>query len=141
MKPSDHVQAYLDLEREADEADGAPSLDLVARIDAAWKRLTPAEVTWLRARPVGHGVGPFENAARRRKVLKLLEFVPTGASRAENQICAEWLKGMSPPERGLFAKLAKCNAPSEETWRQLIEAVKARKTVDEIDALAREIVK
>lgn len=141
MTQSPRITVYLDLEHEADETNGDPSPELVGRIDAAWKRLTPAEVTWLRARPVGHGVGPFENAARRRKVLKILEFVPTGASRVENQICAEWLRGMSPPERGLFAKLAKCNAPSEETWRQLIEAVKARKTVDEVDALARELIR
>ena len=87
------------------------------------------------------GVGPFEDAARRRKVLKLLAFVPMAASRAENDVTAAWLARMSVPERGIFAKVAGCNAPSDETWRQLIEAVKARKTVGDVDALAREIIR
>ena len=137
--PETSLSAYLGLERLAEEADGRPSADLRARLNAAWKALTPAEVAWLRARQSSGG--PFEDAARRRKVLKLLAFVPMAGSAAENEVTAAWLARMSVPERGIFAKVASCNAPSDESWRQLIEAVKARKTVDEVDALAREIIK
>lgn len=80
-----------------------------------------------------------EEAARAAKLLKLLAFVPTGSSREINQITAEWLAALSVPERAIFAWLAGCNAPSGETWDQLVQAVSARKTIDEVlELMSRE---
>lgn len=124
------VLAYLDLERQVEAADGHPDPDLVDRMNAAWKVLTPAEVRAVRARNPGHG-NSFEEAARGRKILKLLAKVPVGASREANRITAEWLVGFSPDERALFAQMAGCKSPSSETWRQLVEAVRSRRSVDE----------
>jgi len=137
---SPRVSAYLGLERLAEESEGRASADLRARIDAAWEALTPDEVRWIRARQ-SNGVGPFEDSARRRKVLKLLAFVPMAGSNAENEVCADWLTRMSVPERAIFAKVAGANAPSDETWRQLVEAVKARKTIGEVDEIARRVIR
>lgn len=74
----------------------------------------------------------FEENARARKVLAILAVVPTGETSAENRIIAEFLAALSAPERALFAKIAKVNAPSEETWRQVISAVLARKPISEV---------
>lgn len=138
---SPNVSAYLGLERLAEEAEGQPSADLRRRLYIAWRELTAEEVAWIRSRRTADGANHFQDAARRKKVLKLLAFVPMAGSGAENEITAAWLARMSVPERGIFAKVAGCNAPSETTWGQLIEAVKARKTLDEAEKLAREIIR
>lgn len=129
------LSTYLGLEREAEASDGQPSPDLRARLDTAWKALSPREVAWLRGRQPGAG-NHFEDAARNRKVIKLLAAVPCGDDAAENGAIADWLEALTPPERGLFAKEAGCNAPSTETWKQLLEAVRARRSVDEAAAAA-----
>jgi hypothetical protein len=54
------------VDRQAEEADGNPSPDLVRDLDAAWAELSPAEVAWLRARPPAGE--PNEDGARARKV-------------------------------------------------------------------------
>lgn len=133
MTPSSKVSAYLDLERQADESDGRPAPDLAIKLDAAWRLLTPDEIRWIRARRDDQR-NPFEESARSKKVLALLAKVPVGANRDANRITAEWLVGMSPAERGLFAQMAGCKAPSSETWRQLVEAVKQRRTVEEMES-------
>lgn len=129
------LSTYLGLEREAEASDGRPSPDLKRRLDAAWEALSAREVAWLRARTPGEG-SHFEESARRRKVLKLLAATPCGGDAAENAAIAEWLEALTPPERGLFAKEAGCNAPSTETWKQLLEAVRARRSVEEAVAAA-----
>lgn len=75
---------------------------------------------------------PFEEAGRARKVMAILKVVPTGDSSTENGIVADFLAGLSVPERAVFAKLAKVRSPSDETWRLVIEAVRARKPVGEV---------
>lgn len=130
--PSPRLSAYLGLERQAEDTDGAPSRDLLDRLDAAWKGLTAYEVAWLRARRPGQTTSPFEDAARAKKVASILAVVPTGETTEQNRIIAEFLTGLSVPERAIFAKAAKANAPSAETWQQVIDAVRAWKPIGEI---------
>ena len=130
--PSPRLSTYLGLERKAEDAESAPSRDLLDRLDAAWKQLTAYEVTWLRARRPGAAIGPFEDAARSRKVAAILAVVPTGETTDQNRIIAEFLIGLSVPERAIFAKAARVNAPSAETWQQVVDAVRARKPIGEV---------
>lgn len=132
VNPSPRLSAYLGLERLVEDTDGAPSRDLLNRLDAAWKDLTTYEVAWLRARQPGTVTSPFEAAARSKKVIALLGVVPTGETSDQNRIIAEFLTGLSVPERAIFAKSAKVNAPSAETWQQVIDAVRARKPISEV---------
>lgn len=74
----------------------------------------------------------FERAARSRKVLALLAVVPTVETARENQVVVEFLAGLSAADRAVFAGLAKVNAPSEETWRELVAAVSARTSLKEV---------
>lgn len=86
---------------------------------------------WLR--PGQHEApNPREEAARSRKVLAMLDKTPIGRTPEENAIIAEWLAALSVPERAIWAAGAGCRSPSETTWRQLIAAVRERKTVDEV---------
>jgi hypothetical protein len=138
---SPFLSAYLHLERQADEADGHPTPELADRLAAAWNNLSPGEIRWLRNRGMPEG-SPFEDAARGKKVARLLASVPVCESADDTRITAEWLESMSVPDRALWAKkMAGVRAPSAETWRQLVEAVKARKTIGEVDELARRVIR
>lgn len=71
----------------------------------------------------------FEVIARQRKVAALLALVPASRTEREHEAVADTLAGFSPADRVRFAAHAGVRAPSEETWRQLVEAVRARKAV------------
>jgi len=138
---SPFLSAYLHLERQADEADGHPTPELADRLAAAWNNLSEAEIRWLRNRGTPEG-NPFESAGRARKLAKLMASVPMAETPDDNRIMAEFLEGLSVPDRAAWAKeWAKCNAPSAETWRQLVEGVKARKTIGEVDEMARRVIR
>ena len=132
MKPSTRLSTYLGLERLAEAADGQPSDDLRTRLDAAWDALTAVEVAWLRARrpEADHG-NQFQEAARSRKVLAILAVVPTGETTFQNESIAAFLLGLSVEDRDAFAAEAHVNAPSDETWRQVVAGVLARKPIGE----------
>ncbi len=78
---------------------------------------------------------PHEEAARSRKVLAILSVVPTGETSEQNRIIAEFLAALSVPERAIFAKKAKVNAPSKETWDLVLSAVRARTPIAEVEAV------
>ena len=130
-KPSTRLSTYLGLERLAEAADGQPSADLRIRLDAAWDALTAVEVAWLRARRPVDSENHFQEAARSRKVLAILAVVPTGETTFQNESIAAFLLGLSVEDRNGFAFEAQVNAPSDETWRQVVAGVLAREPIGE----------
>lgn len=77
-------------------------------------------------------MNPFAFRARASKVAALLAAVPVGRDATETQIIADWLAAMSVAEREAFAKHAGQRAPSDITWRLVIEAARARVGIDEV---------
>lgn len=111
MRPSPALRRYLHLERLAESGEHAPG------IEAAWERLTPAEVRWLRARlPAG---SPFEDEARAQKLGRLLAAVPPHRT-------ARQLAKAPASARAALARAAGCREPSAATWSMLVDAVRAR---------------
>jgi hypothetical protein len=74
----------------------------------------------------------FAEAARAKKVVAILNAIPTGRTAAENAKIAAYFFSLSPEERKSFADHVGVNVPSEETWTKVCEALRARKTVDEV---------
>lgn len=74
----------------------------------------------------------FAEAARARRVVAFLNAIPTGRTAAENLKIAAYFSALSPEERKSFADHVGVNVPSEETWAKVCEALRARKTVDEV---------
>jgi hypothetical protein len=137
MEPSTRLSTYLGLERLAEAADGQPTPDLRTRLDAAWDALTAVEVAWLRARRPGLPGNQFEDAARSRKTAAILAEIPTGETTAQNQRIAKWLTKLSATDRATLAAAAHVNAPSDETWRQVVAAVLARKPIRKVQEKER----
>jgi len=69
----------------------------------------------------------FADRARAVKVAKILATVPCGKTPAETDIICNWLRGLTVAERAAIARAAGANAPSDETWGQVITQAAARK--------------
>ncbi|TAL29049.1 MAG: hypothetical protein EPN98_21645 [Phenylobacterium sp.] len=65
--------------------------------------------------------------ARTVKVIKILDRVPAGETAAEVAAIAEWLAERTKAERDAIAAMVGVNPPSEETWRLVVEAQRARR--------------
>lgn len=74
---------------------------------------------------------PYEEAARLRKVEKLLAILPLPATRAEVEAQADALASASVEWRRAWATVAGCTWPSEETWRWFVAAARERRTLTE----------
>lgn len=66
----------------------------------------------------------YETAARARKVAALLLHVPGSGDAVANRLSV-----FTQRMREVFAAGAGVNAPSDRTWAQLVEAVRARRAV------------
>lgn len=73
----------------------------------------------------------YAEAARAKKVAKLLAKVPVGNNAAESAKILTWLEAFTADDRADFASFAEVNKPSATTWNALLSAVSQRKTTDE----------
>ncbi len=78
---------------------------------------------------------PYEEAARLKKVQRLLAILPLPATRAEVEAQADALASASVEWRRAWATVAGCAWPSEETWRWFVAAARERRTLTEALAM------
>jgi hypothetical protein len=97
-------------------------LDCAAWLSAeqAWRRLSP---------PTGN---VYADRARARKVAAILARVPFATNALDREREAQVLERFTREDRDVFAAAAGQKPPSDETWRQVVAAVRARKTDDEL---------
>jgi hypothetical protein len=85
------------------------------------------------------GASGFEEAARARKVISLLGVIPTGRSQVENDLVAQFLDSLSPPQRQVYEILAGLkHTASQTTWDMVIGAVRARHVPGDGGAIDRQ---
>jgi hypothetical protein len=97
---------------------------------------TPTRGAW---RAVAMTTNPHEEVARARKVISILGVIPTGRSQAENDLVAQFLESLSPPQRQVYEILAGLrHTASQATWDLVISAVRARHVPGDGGAIDRQ---
>jgi hypothetical protein len=74
-----------------------------------------------------------ETLARALKVVRIVDLVPKGATRAENEALAAVLASWDQADRDRFAAVAGARTPSEESWRLVVDVVRGRALPRETD--------
>jgi hypothetical protein len=68
----------------------------------------------------------YEDAARVRKVLRILSLVPHGETPAAVAAIADKLASFTPAQRTVFAARAQQKPPSDATWALLVATARKR---------------
>lgn len=68
----------------------------------------------------------FAEAARAKKVIALLGVLPAGKSQAENDLLAVFVESLSTHQRQAYEVVAGVKKSSDETWRMVAAAIRAR---------------